>query len=179
MRPCLSPSQDAHGVMLNLHQALAAAGQALPAEHACALVLLHSYLLVRARVRLGDHTVRSHPACRSGHAHTRRWRAAARRLCSRRQGAARLLLRVAADMQLFATHTVAILTSAVIECARGGLPGHAHRLAARLMQPASAAQVQPQYRQKLAALLARPALSRCASHGSGLGLNSLKGFSRA
>lgn len=78
------------------------------------------------------------------------------------QGAARMLLRVTADIHLFSKHKVAILTSAVIECQRGGLPRQAHRLAALLMRAEHQAQVQPQYRRKLAAMLERPPPSRSA-----------------
>ena len=76
------------------------------------------------------------------------------------QGAARMLLRVTSDIQLFSKHKVAILTSAVIECQRGGVPRQAHRLAALLMRPEHQAQVQPQYRRKVAAMLERPPPNR-------------------
>ena len=61
-----------------------------------ALRLVHSYLLVRLRVRQGDHV-----------------------------GAARLLLVVADGIHAFPKHVVPILTSAVVECHRAALHGPA------------------------------------------------------
>ena len=77
------------------------------------------------------------------------------------QGAARMLLRVTWSLELFDKHRVAILTSAVIECQRGGLPHQAHRLALVLMRPENRGRVQPQYRRKLEAMLLERPLIRC------------------
>lgn len=150
----------AHGILLNAHQSLAAAGRALPAAAAHMLMLLHSYLLVRLLVRMGDHLVRLLVFCNSadlGWAPTRQVRRELGLTPTpwHTQGAARMLLRVTSHIELFSKHKVAILTSAVIECQRGGLPRRAHGLALLLMQPENQAQVQPQYRRKLAAMLER------------------------
>lgn len=50
--------QVAHGILLSTHEALAAAAEPLPGPAAHSLMLLHSYLLVRLLVRMGNHLVR-------------------------------------------------------------------------------------------------------------------------
>ena len=50
--------QVAHGILFSTHEAFVAAAQPLPAPAAHSLMLLHSYLLVRLLVRMGDHLVR-------------------------------------------------------------------------------------------------------------------------
>lgn len=91
------------------------------------LALLHSYLLVKTLVRLGDHA-----------------------------GAARLLLHCAEQVSAFPRHTVPILTSTVIECHRAGLHLAAQRWAAVLVRPEHAGQVGEAYRRKVEALAKRP-----------------------
>lgn len=77
-----------------------------PQQLAQALNLLHSYVLVKTRVKLDDHL-----------------------------GAARLLVRVARNISRFASHVVPILTSTVIECQRAGLLASSYEHAATLMRP--------------------------------------------
>ena len=66
-------------------------GKKPPAELSRQLMLLHSYVLVKVQVKLGDHTA-----------------------------AARMLMRVAKNISKFPAHVVPILTSTVIECQRAG-----------------------------------------------------------
>ncbi|XP_052751599.1 WD repeat-containing protein 19 isoform X2 [Galleria mellonella] len=93
-----------------------------PADVRRALAALHSYILVRTHVKRGRHDL-----------------------------AARLLLRIAADVSFFPTqqHQVSILTSTVIECGRAGLKHQAHHWAKVLMQPEYRSQIDPKYSKKI------------------------------
>ena len=66
-------------------------GQAVLSELLRLLTVLHSYVLVKTLVRVGDHA-----------------------------GAARLLVRVCRHLSRFPQHVAAILTSCVVECQRAG-----------------------------------------------------------
>ncbi|KAM3967928.1 intraflagellar transport protein Oseg6 [Aphomia sociella] len=93
-----------------------------PAHLRHALATLHSYMLVRTHVKRGRHDL-----------------------------AARLLLRIAADVSFFPLqqHQVSILTSTVIECGRAGLKHQAHHWAKVLMQPEYRSQIDPKYSKKI------------------------------
>ncbi|BDA43684.1 probable WD repeat-containing protein 19 [Coccomyxa sp. Obi] len=84
------------------------------------LVLLHSYILIKPLVRLGNH-----------------------------EGAARMLLRVCASLEAFPCHVVPILTTAVVECSRAGLSASAYDCAAMLMRPEHRDAIAPTYRRKI------------------------------
>lgn len=81
-------------------------GAAAPTQLLAALAVLHSYVLVKAQVQLGQH-----------------------------ETAARLLQRTAAALSRFEAHAPQILASAAIQCAHVGLRQSAFSLAAELMQP--------------------------------------------
>jgi hypothetical protein len=70
------------------------------------LAVLHSYSLVKPHVAADDH-----------------------------MGAARLLKRVCAHISRFELHAARIMTSAVMECMRAGLPESAFEIAVALLQP--------------------------------------------
>ena len=82
-------------------------------ELANSLMLLHSYVLVKPLIKVGDHL-----------------------------SAARLLCRVARNISRFPAHVVPILTSCVIECHRAGLRGSAFEYASTLMRPEYREQLQ-------------------------------------
>jgi WD repeat-containing protein 19 len=84
----------------------------VPRELDDALVLLHSYMLVKSFVRRADH-----------------------------EGGARLLVRVARSISRFPAHVVPILTSTVIECQRAGMKHTAFEYASMLMRPEYRGQV--------------------------------------
>ena len=71
------------------------------------------------------------------------------------QNAARMLLRVSAELDAFQPHAAAILTSAVVECHRAGLTGSAYAHATRLMQPELKAAINPAYKRKIEGLVRR------------------------
>ena len=110
----------AHSKLLDTHRELVAHGRQPPAELARALALLHSYVLVKPHVKLGDHGT-----------------------------AARLLARVAKSISRFPAHVVPILTSTVIECARAGMKAAALEHAMTLMLPANRPAVAEAYRRKI------------------------------
>ncbi len=78
------------------------------------------------------------------------------------QGAARMLIRVSADIVHFPKHVVPILTSTVMECQRAGLHRSAFSHCQALMQPDLVESINPAYQHKAAALL-RQDPSRLAS----------------
>ncbi|KAK9850776.1 hypothetical protein WJX84_006318 [Apatococcus fuscideae] len=98
--------------------------EAVPKELEQALACIHSYLLVKRLVRRDDH-----------------------------QGAARMLIRVSADILHFPKHVVPILTSTVMECQRAGLQRSAFSHCQALMQPELLDSINPAYRHKAASLL--------------------------
>ncbi len=58
--------QMAHEQLVSSSQGLREQGRACPTELMRSLMLLHSYILVKALVRMGDHQVSSHntrPSC--------------------------------------------------------------------------------------------------------------------
>ncbi|GFH27640.1 flagellar associated protein, partial [Haematococcus lacustris] len=77
-----------------------------PTELLRALMLLHSYTLVKSLININDHTC-----------------------------AARMLVRVARSISKFPKHIVPILTSTIIECNRAGLKKTAFTYASLLMRP--------------------------------------------
>ena len=99
----------------------------LPQELAHSLMLLHSYVLVKVLVKLGDHLA-----------------------------GARMLVRVARNISKFPVHVVPILTSTVIECHRAGLRGLAFEHASTLVRPEYRSQLQEQYKRKIEAIVRKP-----------------------
>jgi WD repeat-containing protein 19 len=89
-------------------------------------VLLHSYLLVKRLVKLGDH-----------------------------MAAAKMLLRVAQNVSKFPLHLVNILTSTVIECQRAGLKASAYEYAVQLMRPEHRSNIDVNLKKKIEAIVRR------------------------
>jgi len=91
-------------------------------------VVLHSYVLVKTYVKVGDHL-----------------------------SAARLLVRVSKHISKFPAHIVPILTSTVIECQRAGLKWAAYEHASILMRdPDYRSQVAPTYKRKIENIIRKP-----------------------
>jgi len=84
--------KTAHGMLFDAYCSLVAAGARPPSELWRSLTLLHSYLLVKKLITVGEH-----------------------------EGAARMLVRVVKNISRFPAHATPILTSAVVQCQRGGL----------------------------------------------------------
>ncbi|KAL0053124.1 hypothetical protein WJX82_001225 [Trebouxia sp. C0006] len=114
----------AHEQLVSSSQGLRAQGRACPTELMRSLMLLHSYILVKALVRMGDH-----------------------------QGAARMLVRVARNITRFPKHVVPILTSTVVECQRADMKSTAFEYAAMLMRPEYRDDINPAYKRKIEAMV--------------------------
>lgn len=110
----------AHSKLFDTHKELVAKGRRPPQELVRALGLLHSYVLVKAHVRMGDHAT-----------------------------AARLLARVAKNISRFPAHVVPILTSTVIESQRAGMKRAAFEHASTLMRPENRPQIAEAYKRKI------------------------------
>ena len=114
----------AHNILLETHRDLSTRGFRVPQALRSAFLLLHSYLLVKKLVKMGDHT-----------------------------GAARMLIRVAKNISKFPSHVVPILTSTVIECQRAKLKRSSFEYASMLMRPEYRETVDPKFKRKIEAIV--------------------------
>merc|ERR1712217_705254 len=112
--------KNAHQLLFRTYQDLTGQKLALPHELWRRLMVLHSYVIVKRLVKVGDH-----------------------------MNAALMLLRVAKKIQQFPAHVVPILTSVVIECQRAKMPSDAYQYACTLMRPEYRPQVAEQYKKKI------------------------------
>ena len=119
--------KTAHALLFEAHGALTAAGAHVPADLMKSLSLLHSYLLVKRLIAASDH-----------------------------EGGARMVARVAKNISRFPSHTVPILTSAVVQCQRGNMKGTAFELACTLMSPSHREGVREDLRKKIESMVRRP-----------------------
>lgn len=117
----------AHQMLFETHKELSSQRIRVPQELAHNLMLLHSYMLVKPLIKLGDH-----------------------------MSAARLLCRVARNISRFPAHIVPILTSCVIECHRAGLRGSAFEYATTLMRPEYREQLQDNFKRKIEGVVRKP-----------------------
>lgn len=117
----------AHSKLLSTHQQLTSLGHTPPQELQRALLLLHSYVLVKSLVSISDH-----------------------------HNAARMLVRVSQNISKFPKHVVPILTSTVIECHRAGLTRTAFEYASLLMRPEYRKDVAEKYRKKIELMVRKP-----------------------
>ncbi|KAK9830069.1 hypothetical protein WJX72_009571 [[Myrmecia] bisecta] len=116
--------KNAHEALFATYQDLSAQGKRIPMQLTRTLTLLHSYILVKTLVRIGDH-----------------------------EGAARMLIRVARNISKFPRHVVPILTSTVVECQRAGLKSTAFEYAAMLMRPEYKNDINPAYKRKIESMV--------------------------
>merc|ERR1711920_1008560 len=119
--------KHAHQLLFKTYQDLKAQKLALPQELWRRLMILHSYVIVKRLVKIGDH-----------------------------MNAALMLLRVAKNIQQFPAHIVPILTSVVIECQRAKMLTEAHTYACQLMKPEYRPQVSDQYKKKIENIVRKP-----------------------
>jgi WD repeat-containing protein 19 len=118
----------AHSMLYGTYRDLIGHGVGVPLALVRTLALLHSYLLVKKLVRLENH-----------------------------DGAARMMVRVAASISRFPAHVVPILTSTVIECQRAGMKRSAYTYAVQMMKPEYRDQIEEKFKKKIEALVRRPA----------------------
>jgi WD repeat-containing protein 19 len=112
--------KNAHQLLFKTYQDLKSQKLALPQELWRRLMVLHSYVIVKRLVKLGDHT-----------------------------GAALMLLRVARNIQQFPAHVVPILTSVVIECQRAKMQGDSYHFACQLMSAENRPHISEQYKKRI------------------------------
>jgi WD repeat-containing protein 19 len=91
------------------------------------LLLLHSYMLIKKLVKMGDHL-----------------------------GASRMLIRVSKNISKFPSHIVQILTSTVIECLRAEMRASAYEYASMLMRPEYRSKIDPKFKRKIEGIVRRP-----------------------
>ncbi|XP_072162557.1 WD repeat-containing protein 19 isoform X2 [Bemisia tabaci] len=112
--------RSARDVLFSICQELRLNGLKISFELLKCLHLLHSYALIKIHVRRNDH-----------------------------HNAALLLMKVADNISKFPSHTVQILTSAVIECQRADFKADALQFASYLMKPENRQLIDPKYRSKI------------------------------
>ena len=117
----------AHTMLFETHRELTAQRIRISQELETSLMLLHSYVLAKVLVKMGDHTA-----------------------------GARMLLRVAKHISKFPSHVVPILTSTVIECHRAGLKGAAFEHASTLVRPEHRGQLKEEVKRKIEAIVRKP-----------------------
>merc|ERR550514_2119341 len=117
----------AHTLLFKTHQDLKEQKLAVPQELWRRLMILHSYVLVKRLVKIGNHS-----------------------------NAAHMLLRVARNIQQFPAHLVPILTSVVIECQRAGMKDQAYQFACTLMRPEHRSQISDHYKRKIETIVRKP-----------------------
>ncbi|KAL7750123.1 WD repeat-containing protein 19 [Sorochytrium milnesiophthora] len=119
--------RPAHDLLLDTHKRLLKSDNHVPMQLENMLMLLHSYILVKAVVKSGDH-----------------------------YRGARLLIRISNNISKFPTHAIQILTSTVIECQRAGLKRSAFEFAAILMRPENRGRVDAKHKRKIEAIIRHP-----------------------
>ncbi|CAG2108726.1 unnamed protein product [Medioppia subpectinata] len=116
--------RNAHDLLFGMCQELKRQSIAVPSEMVNSLMLIHSYILIKLWIRVGDH-MRS----------------------------AKLLIRVANNLSRFPEHIVPILTSAVIECQRAGLKKESLEFATTLMKSEYREQIDIKFKKKIETLV--------------------------
>lgn len=119
--------RNGHDVLFSMYQELRKQKIKIPTEMQNNLMILHSYILVKAHAKRNQHL-----------------------------NAARLLIRVANNISKFPTHIVPILTSTVIECQRSGLKSSAFSYAAMLMRPEYRNAIDLKYKKKIESIVRKP-----------------------
>mmetsp|Transcript_13440 Transcript_13440/g.31546 ORF Transcript_13440/g.31546 Transcript_13440/m.31546 type:complete len:1359 (-) Transcript_13440:179-4255(-) len=117
----------AHKMLFDTYKDLDSQNIPVPRELEDSLMLLHSYVLVKALVKQGDHAT-----------------------------GARMLCRVANSISKFPAHIVPILTSTVIECQRAGLKKTSFEYASMLMRPEYRPQIAETYKKKIESIVRKP-----------------------
>ena len=113
--------KDAHRILFEMVQELMQRGIAIKNKELTSnLFLLHSYILVRIAIKRGDDEL-----------------------------SAKMLIRVCDSISKFPSHTVQLLTSAVIQCQKSGFYNQALEYSNYLMRPEYRKQIIPKYKKKI------------------------------
>jgi WD repeat-containing protein 19 len=119
--------REAHTILFNTVNQLRAVKAVVPMEVDRQLELVHSYVIGRELVQLGEHGL-----------------------------AARMLARVGKSISKFPAHAVGILTSAVVECHRAHMRQSSLEFASILMRPEHRGSIDARYKRKIEALVRKP-----------------------
>lgn len=119
--------RTAHSILFETIKELRNNEVPIPNDLSRCLLLLHSYIIVRKLVQRGNH-----------------------------RDAARMLIRVSKNISKFPAHVVPILTSCVIECARGGLKKSAYEHATILMRPEHRPKIMQKVKRTIEKMVRRP-----------------------
>lgn len=114
----------ARDLLFRMHQQLMAENIPVPAAMKSSLMLLHSYMIAKILIKENDP-----------------------------KRGARMLVRVSNNISAFPSHTVPILTSTVIACAKAGLKETAFQFAVKLLQPANRKNINEKYKKKIEAIV--------------------------
>ena len=114
----------AHRILFETHRDLQDQNINVPRDLRRALMILHSYIIVKKLYKLGDH-----------------------------ETAARLLIRVCKNINKFPSHVVQLYTSAVMECMRAKLKWSGYQLALKLMHPDYRSKVDKKFKRKVEKLI--------------------------
>ncbi|KNC55403.1 WD repeat protein 19 [Thecamonas trahens ATCC 50062] len=120
--------REAHLILHDAATLLRSKDISVPHPLARALMLVHSYLLVKSLAKIDSSRVLG----------------------------ARMLVRVAASISKFPAHVVPILTSTVLECYKSGLKRSAFEYATMLMRPEYRTKLNDKYRKRIEAIVRRP-----------------------
>ncbi|CAD5215524.1 unnamed protein product [Bursaphelenchus okinawaensis] len=112
--------KSAHKLLFAMRQQLKDQKIYVPMELEDWLLILHSYILAKRHVTLGNHL-----------------------------NAARLLIRVSENVSRFSQHAVQILTSTVITCAKANLRKTAYELALKLIKPGYREKLDKKYKKNI------------------------------
>jgi len=118
---------SSHQTLFDIFKSLKNEKLPIPYELSQKLMIIHSYILAKRMIKVGDHVQ-----------------------------ASRLLCRVANFISMFPKHAVAILTSAVLECAKSGLKNAAYNWSLVLMKPENRAQIADKYKKKIEDIARKP-----------------------
>lgn len=119
--------KSSHQILFEIFKSLKEEKHPIPYELSQKLMIIHSYILAKRMLKVGDHML-----------------------------ASRLLLRVANFISMFPKHTVPILTSVVIECARSGLKAAAYQWSLTLVKPENRSQIAEKYKKKVEDIARKP-----------------------
>ncbi|OTF80224.1 hypothetical protein BLA29_006983, partial [Euroglyphus maynei] len=122
--------RNAHQLFFSMCRELRKNLIAIPTEMAFNLMLIHSYMLAKLWIRIGDHRL-----------------------------SAKLLIRVYDNINQFPSHSVQILTFVVIECIRAGFIRNALKYAYILMKQENLNQIDSKLRKKIENLVRKSASS--------------------
>nr|CAD2134648.1 unnamed protein product [Meloidogyne enterolobii] len=112
--------KTAHDLLFEMYQTLKREKIKIPSEMENALMLLHSYNIVKGLLKRGDNYT-----------------------------AAKLLCRVSENIGQFPAHAAQILTSCVITCTKAGLKASAFKTASQLFQPIYRQKIDEKYKKKI------------------------------